>query len=134
MVEHRLTNIILKAAFRVHKQLGPGLMKQAYQHCLLHELRGLGLTVESHKDMPVTYKGQQLSVGYTLDLFVENRVIIQITSCPFSDIHNASMQTYLKMSNCKVGLLMHFNVRALKDGVRRVLPDTCLSSAMRSAS
>lgn len=134
MVEHRLTNIILKAAFRVHQQLGPGLMKQAYQHCLLHELRGLGLTVESHKDMPVTYKGQQLSVGYTLDLLVEKKIIIQLTAAPFTEMHNASMQTYLKMSDCKLGLLMHFDVRSLKDGVRRVLADAAIMPSMKSAS
>lgn len=115
-----LTEKIIGAAMEVHRVLGPGLLESAYEACLVYELAQQGLKVEQQKPLPLIYKGVHLDCGYRLDLLVENSVIIEIkTVDALSPIHVAQLISYLKLSGCLVGLLINFNVRLLKDGIRR---------------
>ncbi|MCB8964312.1 MAG: GxxExxY protein [Bacteroidales bacterium] len=113
---------ILDCSFQVHNALGPGLLESAYEECLYYELTQSGLKVEKQKALPLVYKEVKLETGYRIDLIVENSIIIEIKSVEsLTDIHLAQILTYLKLSNCKLGLLVNFNVRHLKDGIKRVI-------------
>jgi GxxExxY protein len=113
---------ILDCSFKIHSALGPGLLESAYEECLYYELVNKGLYVEKQKALPLIYNEVKLETGYRVDLFVENSVIVEIKSVDaLADIHLAQILTYLKLSNCKLGLLANFNVLHLKDGIRRVV-------------
>ncbi len=113
---------VLDCSFQVHTELGSGLLESAYEECLYYELLQLGLKVEKQKPLPLIYKEVKLEVGYRIDLLVENKVIVEIKSVDaLADIHMAQILTYLKLSECKLGLLVNFNVRHLKDGIKRVI-------------
>lgn len=113
---------VLDCAFIVHSALGPGLLESAYQECLFYELSELGLKVEKQKPLPLIYKEIKLEVGYRIDLLVENQVIVEIKSVDaLNDVHLAQILTYMKLSDCKLGLLVNFNVKLLKDGIKRVV-------------
>lgn len=113
---------ILDCSFQVHTTLGPGLLESAYEECLFYELSQIGLKVEKQKALPLVYKEVKLEAGYRIDLIIENSIIIEIKAVDsLSDIHLAQILTYLKLSNCKLGLLVNFNVRHLKDGIKRVI-------------
>lgn len=113
---------ILDSSFQVHSTLGPGLLESAYEECLFYELIQIGLRVEKQKALPLVYKEIKLEAGYRIDLIVENSIIIEVKAVDsLSDIHLAQILTYLKLSNCKLGLLINFNVRHLKDGIKRVI-------------
>jgi len=113
---------ILDCSFQVHTALGPGLLESAYEECLYYELNKIGLKVEKQKALPLVYKEIKLETGYRIDLIVESSIIIEIkTVDSLFDIHLAQILTYLKLSNCKLGLLVNFNVRHLKDGIKRVV-------------
>ena len=113
---------ILDCSFQVHTALGPGLLESAYEECLFYELCQIGLKVEKQKALPLVYKEVRLEAGYRIDLIVENCIIIEVKAVDsLSDIHLAQILTYLKLSNCKLGLLVNFNVRHLKDGIKRVI-------------
>jgi GxxExxY protein len=113
---------VLDCSFQVHTALGPGLLENAYEECLFYELMQNGLRVEKQKVLPLIYKEVKLEAGYRIDLLVENSIIIEIKSVEaFSDIHLAQILTYLKLSKCKLGLLVNFNVRHLKQGIKRVI-------------
>lgn len=113
---------ILDCSFQVHTALGSGLLESAYEECLYYELVNAGLKVEKQKPLPLIYKEVKLDAGYRVDLFVENCVIIEIKSVEvLADIHLAQLLTYLKLSGCKLGLLANFNVKHLKDGIKRVI-------------
>ena len=117
-----LTGKIIGAAIEVHRALGPGLLESAYEACLTYELRLRGLKVESQKPLPLIYKNVMLECGYRLDIVVENQVIIEIkTVNSIAPMHEAQLLSYLKLSNCKIGLLINFNVIVLKDGIRRMM-------------
>ena len=119
---NRITKDIIAAAVRVHRALGPGLLESAYEACLFFELANHGLKVEQQKPLPVIYRGVKLDCGYRLDLFVEDTVIVEVKAVErLMPIHQAQLLSYLKLSMCKVGLLINFNVRVLKDGIRRVV-------------
>jgi GxxExxY protein len=115
-----LTSKIIGAAIEVHRALGPGLLESAYEACLIYELQLRGLKVECQKSMPVFYKDVMLDCGYRLDIVVEDKVIVEIKSISeITPIHEAQIISYLKMSDYKIGLLINFNVKMLKDGIRR---------------
>ena len=115
-----LTGKIIGAAIEVHRALGPGLLESAYEACLIYELRLRRLKVESQKPLPVFYKDVMLDCGYRLDLVVYDQVIVEIKSVVgFAAIHEAQLLSYLKLSDCKIGLLINFNMKILKDGIRR---------------
>jgi len=122
MTENELSEKIIGCAIQVHKSLGPGLLENAYLECLLFELNAIGLKVEKQKPLPLVYKDIRLDAGYRLDLLVENKVIIELKSVEaINDIHIAQVITYLKLSGCKLGLLMNFNVLRLVDGLKRIV-------------
>lgn len=122
MNENELAKIAFMAGLKVHKTLGPGLLESTYEQCLFYELYEQGLKVEKQKALPLIYKEKKLDAGYRIDLFVEDKLIIEIKSVEsFHDLHLAQLLTYLRLSNCKLGLLMNFNVPVFKNGVKRVI-------------
>ncbi|MEI7896098.1 MAG: GxxExxY protein [bacterium] len=113
---------ILDSAFFVHSELGPGLLESAYEQCLFYILSRKGIKVEKQKGMPLIFCEMKMDLGYRLDLFVENEIIVEIKAVEtLNNIHLAQILTYLKISGCKLGLLINFNCRHLKDGIRRVI-------------
>jgi GxxExxY protein len=113
---------VLDCSFQVHTGLGPGLLESSYEECLYYELLESGLFVEKQKALPLIYKEVKLDIGYRIDLLVERQVIVEIKSVEsLADIHMAQILTYLKLSECKLGLLVNFNVKHLKDGIKRVI-------------
>lgn len=122
MRENSITKEVLKAAFTVHTQLGPGLLESTYEACLFYEIIQLGLEVERQVAMPLIYKEIKMETGYRLDLLVQKNVIIEVKAVEtFTDVHIAQMITYLKLSNCKIGLLINFHVSSLKNGIKRII-------------
>lgn len=118
---NELTGKIIGAAIEVHRHLGPGLLESAYHHCLLYELKKLGLKVTSQLGLPLMYKEVCLDTGYRLDLLVEGLVLVEIKSVEaLNDHHTAQVLTYLKFSGAQVGLLINFNVCKLTDGIKRL--------------
>ena len=116
----QITHEILDSAYKVHTALGPGLLESAYKACLAYELRKKGLKVEEEKPIPVIYEEVKLDCGYRLDLLVEEAVIVELkTVDAFTDVHFAQILTYLRFADKKVGLLINFNVKSLKDGIKR---------------
>ena len=106
----------------MHTALGPGLLESSYEECLFYDLRQEGLLAEKQKPLPLVYHEVKLDIGYRLDIIVENQVIIEIKSVDaFNEVHYAQILTYLKLSGCKLGLLVNFNVRHLKDGIKRMI-------------
>ncbi len=113
---------IVDSAFQVHVELGPGLLESSYEACLVHELTMRGISTEVQKELPVSYKGLDLAVGYRLDIFVEKQIIIELKAVEqILPIHKAQLLTYLKLSNCTLGYLINFNAALLKDGLRRIV-------------
>jgi len=123
LLEEELTEAIIGAAIEVHRELGPGLLENAYAACLCRELQLRGLAFEHEKAMPVEYKGLQIDCGYRIDVLVDGRVVVELKAVQeLVPVHEAQLLTYLKLSGMRVGLLINFNVPVLKDGiVRRVL-------------
>jgi len=119
---NRITETVIGAAIAVHRELGPGLLESAYEACLVYELAEQGLAVERQKALPVKYRGVKVDCGYRIDLLVEGKVIIKLKAVArLEPIHEAQLLSYLKLSGCKVGLLINFNVKVLKNGVRRLV-------------
>lgn len=122
MRENDLSGLVIGLAMKVHDALGPGLLESAYEECLYYEVNRSGLRVEKQKPLPLVYEQVRLECGYRVDLFVENKLIIEIKSLEsIHPIHSAQLLTYLKLSNCKLGLILNFNVTQLKDGIKRVV-------------
>ena len=122
MTENEISKIIIGGAITVHKQLGPGLLESAYQECLYYELKIHGLHVVKEKPMPIVYKEVKLDHGYRIDLLVENKVVIEIKTVEYlNDVHKAQTLTYLRLGNYKLGLLLNFQVFALKNGIKRIV-------------
>jgi GxxExxY protein len=122
MTENELSKIVIGYAIRVHSSLGPGLLESAYEECLCYELNRSGLKAEKQKPLPLIYHAVKMDCGYRVDLMVENKLIIEIKSVEaINDIHLAQLLTYLRLSGCKLGLLINFNVLQLKDGIKRVV-------------
>ena len=113
---------VLDCSFRVHTELGPGLLESAYEECLYYELSQEGLKVEKQKELPLLYKEIRLKYGYRLDLLVEDSIIVEIKAVEtLNDTHLAQILTYMKLSKCKLGLLVNFNVKSLKYGIKRII-------------
>jgi GxxExxY protein len=116
-----ITEAILKAAFEVHTTMGPGLLENIYETCLAYELRQMGYIVEKQVTLPVIYKGIQMDTGLRMDLLVNNCVIIEIKAIEkILPIHEAQLITYLKLTGCRVGLILNFNSCHMRDGIKRV--------------
>jgi GxxExxY protein len=113
---------ILDCAFRIHSALGPGLLESAYEECLFYEIRKAGLRVQKQQALPLIYDEVKLEAGYRADLIVEDCIIVEVKSVEvMNTIFLAQILTYLKLSGCNLGLLVNFNVRHLKDGIKRVV-------------
>ncbi|WP_347839521.1 GxxExxY protein [uncultured Draconibacterium sp.] len=122
MNENDISGKIIGCAIEVHKTLGPGLLESAYEECLFYELKAAGLAVERQKPLPVVYKEVKLEAGYRIDLLVERKVVVELKAVEvLNDVHTAQVLTYLKLSGCKLGLLMNFNVYRLSEGIRRLV-------------
>jgi len=119
---NRVTGTIIGAVMEVHRALGPGLLESAYEACLAYELVERGLKVEQQKPLPLVYKAVNLDCGYRLDLLVDDCVIVEIKAVgALEPVHTAQVLSYLKLSGCRVGLLINFNVQVLKRGIRRLV-------------
>jgi len=121
MTENEISKIIFDCALKVHRALGPGLLESAYEACLFYELKKANVKVEKQKPLPLIYEDVNLEIGYRIDLIVENKVIIEVKSVEaLNDVHLAQVLTYLKLTDCKLGMLINFNVTLIKNGIRRV--------------
>lgn len=122
MDEDSLSNQIIGAAIEVHRQLGPGLLESAYEACLAFEFSQRQIAFERQKPVPVIYKGISLDCGFKLDLVVEGLVIVELKAVDsLAPIHAAQTLTYLKLTGCKLGLLLNFNVIQMRSGIKRVV-------------
>lgn len=121
MEDNKITEQIIALAIKVHRSLGPGLLESAYQECLFYELIKAGWSVEKEKALPLVYEEVKLDAGYRIDLLVEKQMVVEIKSVEaLTDVHIAQVLTYLKLSNCKIGLLINFNVTQLTNGLKRL--------------
>ena len=120
--ENEIAKIVYDCALKVHKQLGPGLLESAYEECLFYELKKTGLKVQKQMALPLIYEEVELEIVYRIDLIIENKFIIEIKAVEaLNDVHLAQVLTYLKLSNCKLGMLINFNVTLIKNGIKRVI-------------
>lgn len=120
MIENEITQKVIGCAIEVHRELGPGLLESAYEECLFYVLNQNKVYTERQKPMPLLFKGVHLDCGYRIDLYVEHKVIVELKAVEaINDVHKAQLMTYMKLANCKVGLLINFNVVRLKDGIVR---------------
>jgi GxxExxY protein len=118
-----LTHHIIGMAMRVYTRLGPGLLESAYERCLCHEFDQNDLPYTRQVELPIDYDGTRLECGYRADIVVRDEVLLEIKSVEhILALHKSQLKTYLRLSHCKVGLLMNFNTTALKDGIRRRAP------------
>ena len=119
---NEITGQIIDAAMKVHSALGPGKSEYAYEACLEHELRKRGLGVRRQVPLPIIYDGERIDAGYRLDLLVEGKVIVEVKATgKISAKHREQLLSYLRMSGRKIGLLINFRTRRLKDGIRRMV-------------
>jgi len=113
---------VVDAAIKVHRALGPGLLESAYQQCHAYELRQRGRKVLIEVTLPLTYEGQKIDAGYRIDVWVDNLVIVENKTVEaLLPIHEAQLMTYLKLSGCKIGFLLNWNVTLMKHGIKRVV-------------
>ncbi|HKP69982.1 MAG TPA: GxxExxY protein [Pyrinomonadaceae bacterium] len=117
-----ITGKIIEFSIKVHKTLGPGMLEGAYEICLMHELVRAGFEVERQRKLPIVYDGIRLDAGYRIDLIVNGAVIIEIKAVErLHSVHEAQLLSYLRMTGLKLGLVINFNVKLLRDGVKRVV-------------
>ena len=122
MTKNEISKIVFESALKVHKVLGPILLESAYEECLFYELKKSNLKVEKQKALPLIYEEVKLDVGYRIDMIIEDKFIVEVKSVEaLTDVHLAQLLTYLRLSDCRLGLLINFNVKLLKEGVRRVI-------------
>lgn len=120
--KYDLAGVVIGCAIEVHRHLGPGLVESPYERCLARELSFAGLTYERHKPCPVVYKGESIEAAFVPDLIVCNELIVEVKAVSkLADIHKQQVMTYLKLTGCKVGLIINFNVMVLTHGVKRII-------------
>ena len=125
MTAHEISHAVISAALKVHTALGHGLLESAYEACLAHELRKIGLKVETQLGLPVIYDGIRLDLGYRIDMLVNDLVVVELKSVEeISRIHVAQVLFYMKLSKKQLGLIINFNVLRLKDGIKRLVEGT----------
>ncbi len=119
---NEITQATIGAVIAVHRELGPGLLESAYEACMAFELAERGLSFERQKQLPLTYHGERIDCGYRIDFLVEEQVVVELKAVEkLERIHEAQLLSYLKLSGCRVGLLINFNVNVLKSGIRRLV-------------
>jgi GxxExxY protein len=117
-----LTPEIIGAAIKIHRTLGPGLLESAYEACLAHELRNIGLPVERQRAVPLCYAGIKLDCGFRADMVVANKVVVEL-KCKdvLHPVDEAQLLSHLRLLDIHIGLLINFHVVSLKDGIRRIV-------------
>ena len=124
MTNNEITRKIIGLAIKIHQTLGPGLLESVYQQCLFYELRNANIKVEKEVLVPLTYENLKFETGFRMDLLVENKIVIELKAVEnIHEKHISQVLTYLKLSNNKIGLLINFNEKYLKDGVKRIIID-----------
>ena len=124
MTNNEITRKIIGLAIKIHQTLGPGLLESVYQQCLFYELRNANIKVEKEVLVPITYENMKFETGFRMDLLFENKIVIELKAVEtIHDKHISQVLTYLKLSNNKIGLLINFNEKYLKDGVKRIIID-----------
>ena len=119
---NELTYQIIGCVYKVHSELGPGLLESTYEVCLEFELLKAGLKVEKQKKLPVFYDDLKLNAGYRIDMLIEDKIILELKAVEkIAPIHKAQIMTYLKLSNLKLGLLLNFNVINMRKGINRII-------------
>ena len=122
MTENELSKVVFDLGLKIHKKFGAGLFESVYEECLFYELKKSGLKVEKQKTLPIIYEELRIENAFRIDIIVENKLILEIKTVDFiNDVHKAQLLTYLKMTNCKLGLLLNFRTNIFKDGVKRVV-------------
>lgn len=122
IIEKDLSDIIFKAALKVHKTLGPGLLESAYQKCLLLELLNEGLLVRKEVQVDINYLDTVIENAYKIDLLVEDKIVIECKAVDaIAPVHMAQVMTYLRLSQKQLGILINFNVPLLKEGYKRIV-------------
>ena len=117
-----LSNQVIGCALEVHRNLGPGLLESTYEQCLAYELKTAGIPFNLQHPLPVKYKSINLNCGYRIDVFVDETIIVELKSVDkILPIHQAQLLTYMKLAGISTGLLMNFNVKYLKDGIKRMV-------------
>jgi GxxExxY protein len=117
-----LSYAIIGCAYKVHRELGPGLLESSYQICLAHELSKTKLHYEAQKHLPIEYDGILLSAGYRVDFLIEDNIIVELKAVSeISRIHYAQTLSYMKLSGVRLGLLLNFNVTDMKKGIHRIV-------------
>ena len=120
--ENEISRIILDCAYKVHTKLGPGLLEKVYRECLAYELSKRGLEVKQECPFPVIYEDIKMDCGYRVDILVNNKVIVELKVVEdFTIEHTAQCLTYMKLSECRLGLLLNFYKKSLKDGIKRLI-------------
>ncbi len=118
---NELTGVILNCSIHIHRELGPGLFESVYEEILTHELEKLGIDVERQSGIEVEWDGKNMGLGFRADLVVNSKVIIELKSVEkLQRVHFKQLQTYLRLTGIKVGLLINFNETLLKNGFHRV--------------
>lgn len=117
---NELSYTIIGCVFKVHRELGPGLLESSYQVCLAHELSKTGLHYEAQKHLPIEYDGILHSAGYRVDFLIEDSVIVELKAVAnITSIHHAQILSYMKLSGVRLGLLFNFNVTNMQAGIHR---------------
>ncbi len=115
-----ISNRVIGCAIEVHRVLGPGLLESTYEQCLAHELHQSEISYKLQQPLPVEYKGIRLDCGYRVDVLVNDELILELKSVEeIKDIHKAQLLTYMKLTDIKKGLLINFNVKTLRNGLKR---------------
>ncbi|MFQ5518695.1 MAG: GxxExxY protein, partial [Mariprofundus sp.] len=119
---NELARLVVDASLHVHKNLGPGLLESVYEACLCHELTKRGVSFQRQVALPVVYDGVEIEAGLRIDLWVENKLIVELKAVEqLHEVHQAQLMTYMKLTNSRLGLLINFNVPAIKQGIKRII-------------
>lgn len=122
MTENEIAKIIVNTCYNIHVEIGPGLLESVYEEILAYELRELGLRVNQQKSIPVFWKEIKMDIGFRADLIVENKVIIELKSVELiAPVHPKILLTYLRITGLKLGLLINFNEKLIKDRITRIV-------------
>jgi GxxExxY protein len=122
MSENELARIAADVAFMIHSRLGPGLLESVYETIMLYELRKHGLSAEKQVPVPVVWEDVKLEIGFRADIIVEGKLVLELKSCDgIEPVHKKQLLTYLRLTDCRLGLLINFNVPLIKDGIHRVV-------------
>jgi GxxExxY protein len=118
----RIVTLIMDAAFKIHRTLGPGLLESVYEECMVHELARMGLKLHRQLELPIHYDGLLLKAKLRIDLIVEDAIIVELKAVEKNNpLHQAQLLTYLKLTNKRIGLLINFNTEYLKTGFKRII-------------